>query len=65
MDSDYFCLFVVDLDTGLVKAAKPSPWYETTEQHKSMPYTALMMKFASDFEGETREFFEKLADPKT
>lgn len=61
LEDGFFALFYVDLDTGLAKTLKKSPWYDTGEIGKFTAYAPLMMSFASAFEVETRAFFESIS----
>lgn len=59
---DNFALFVVDVDSGLIKVLKESPWYETGSIGQAFPYQEVIRAYANSCEGETKEYFLKLSD---
>ena len=59
---DNFALFVVDVDSGLIKVLKESPWYKTGNIGKAFPYQEVIRTYANSCEGETKEYFLNLSD---
>lgn len=60
--NDYFALFVIDIDTGMLKVMKTSPWYRTGKAGEATPYTKAILDFAGTLDGEPRAFFTQLSD---
>ncbi|MCQ2073072.1 MAG: response regulator [Bacteroidaceae bacterium] len=60
--NDYFALFVIDIDTGMLKVMKTSPWYKTGKAGEATPYTKAILDFAGTLDGEPRAFFTQLSD---
>lgn len=60
--NDYFALFVIDIDTGMLKVMKTSPWYRTGKTGEATPYTKAILDFAGTLDGEPRAFFTQLSD---
>ena len=58
---EYIALYVVDIDTGRIRAIKTSPLYGNIKEGEAADYATLMMRFAEIQEGRTRTFFEWLA----
>ncbi|MBO2517755.1 MAG: hypothetical protein CW338_10905, partial [Clostridiales bacterium] len=61
---EYLALFVVDLDTEMIKPLKISPLFATAGVGESVPYEPGMKKFAVQYDGETKEFFMQISDLK-
>lgn len=59
---EYFSLFVVDIDTGLIKNIKNVSGYETGKVGDTTPYAEAILSFAEDVGGEARGFFEQISD---
>ena len=59
---EYFALFVIDLDTEMLKVMKTSPWYKTGDVGQVAPYTTVIQAFANTLEPEPKDFFMKLSD---
>lgn len=64
LKEDYFALIGADLDSGIIRVIKKSPWYPMAEEGDIVPYTSTMKAFVNALEGETKEFFEKISKPK-
>ena len=64
LKEDYFALIGADLDSGIIRVLKKSPWYPMAEEGDIVPYTQAMKAFVNALEGETKEFFEKISEPK-
>lgn len=61
-NDDYFVLFVVDADTGLMKVVKEPKYYKTGKVGETIQYSKAILEFAQRNEGETREFFTKMSN---
>lgn len=62
LEDDYFSIIVADLDANLVKVIKKSPFYTSMGNTGDIaPYSIMMRSFASRFEGETLQYFEKIS----
>jgi len=61
LEDGFFALYYIDLDTGIAKTLKKSPWYDAGEVGEFTDYTPMMRSFAAAFEGETRAFFERIS----
>ena len=59
---DYYAIFSIDLDTELLTILKRSDLYPMGNEGDSTSHVEVMKKFAESQEGETREFFLRLAD---
>ncbi|MBO2516922.1 MAG: hypothetical protein CW338_06565 [Clostridiales bacterium] len=62
LEADYFALVGVDLDTGILRVMKNNPGIRLDKPGETMFYGPAMREIASSFEGEYREFFEKIGD---
>lgn len=63
MKDDYFALVSVDLDSGILRVIRKSPWYPMAEEGSVCSYSETIKVFAGAFEGETKAFFEELSNP--
>ena len=61
-EKDYYALFSIDLDAGLLTVIKGSDIYPMEEAGHSKAFAPAMKKFAESQQGETREFFLRLSD---
>ena len=59
---DHFCMLVVNLDVLEMRVIKDSPFFSLGSVGQSFPYVESVRKFASSFEGETRDFFLHMSD---
>ena len=60
---DYIAIALADLETNTLKIIKKSPFFETTDEGKSVPYEWSIRQYAGVLEGEGKELFERLSDP--
>lgn len=61
LKEDYFDLWAVDLDAGIARVIKMTYREGKEDILEEMPYTPMLKKYAEQFEGETREFFEQIS----
>lgn len=62
LKDDYFAFFGIDLDEGVCLVLKEPPWYKVEgRQGALIPYSSTFKKFASQFAGEARKFFDKIS----
>lgn len=61
MLSDYFAIYLVDLDTDILTVIKDSPFYSRGEG-SMVSYKVGMLDFASHLDGASRDLFERLSD---
>ena len=59
---EYFALFAVDIDTGLIKTVKNLSEYATGKAGEATSYSKEMLAFARGLGGEAKGFFERLSD---
>lgn len=59
---EFYALFVVDLDTELIRSIKNESGYYTGEIGSVKPFSEAMMEFADRLEGDAREFFILMSD---
>lgn len=59
---EYFALFVVDIDTGMIREIHNYSPFKTKGPEVSVDYSAFMRQFASTLDGEARTFFMQLSD---
>lgn len=60
--NEYLALFVVDLDTAMVKPLKTSKMFKDHPLGESRLYEKTAMNFANSFRGKENEFFTRIAD---
>lgn len=62
LEDDFFALYEIDIDTGLLQVIKESNWYRTGGAGTILSYTPTMKKFAAEFPmGRTRSFFDRIS----
>lgn len=59
---EYFALFAVDIDTGLIKTVKNLSEYATGKAGEATSYSKEMLAFARGLGGEAKGFFERISD---
>ncbi len=62
MMDDYFALFVVDVDAGLIKVIRETDVYKTGKVGESISYSRAIWEFAKANEGEANDFFTRLSN---
>ena len=60
--ADYFCAFVVNLDSLTATVVKESPYFNIGKAGSRFPYVEMILKFAQTLEEKPREFFLRMAD---
>lgn len=60
--NEYLALFVVDLDTGMIKSLKTPPLFKTAPEGEAFPYAKAMQLYAQNCEGEAKDFFIHISD---
>lgn len=58
---EYLALFVIDLDTEMIKPLKTSRLFASINAGAATPYEESMGRFASKYQGEAAEFFKKIS----
>lgn len=62
LESEYFAISVVDLDSGLAQILKKAPWHTGSNIGTVESFPLAMKNLAKLFSGETANFFTKIAD---
>ena len=60
--NEYFALYEVDIDSGLMKIIKDSPYYQIGRNSTAVNFREAMLKFAASLDDEPRSFFKQMAD---
>lgn len=59
---EFYTLFIVDIDTEMIKNIKNDSKYYAGMSGESMPYTEGILDFAKHLDGEAKDFFVQLSD---
>lgn len=62
LKNEYFAIFCVDIDLDVAQVVKKSPWYYIGEEGEFRQFSPIARKFGSEFEGETKVFFNNIGD---
>lgn len=62
LEAEYFALFVVDIDAGLLQVLKKAPWHNAGEVGSIEPYALAIRDMASSFSDEAQKIFEMISD---
>lgn len=62
LESEYFAIFAVDLDDGLVQFIKSDPQFAFGKIGEVAPYESIIQFIGDLYEGETKDFFMRIKD---